>query len=96
MRNHATAVSQELPDAENEQRLILHGESFIVSVEDGVVILSHPVWSLMGIGASLTEAEAALIAEAFELRDVMRTIPEESLNGGAHRMKEFLDRIATP
>lgn len=95
MRHHATASRPGTPDTANEQRRILHGESFNVSVEEGLVTLSHPEWSLMGMGASVAEAEAALIVEALELREVMRAIPAESLNDAARAMKDFLGRIST-
>jgi hypothetical protein len=42
----------------------IYGELFNVETEDGHVYVTHPRWSLVGMGKTLFGAEMSLIAEA--------------------------------
>ncbi len=69
------------------------GETFFVEIEDRTVYLRHPVWSLLGAGASLFDAERDLRAEARELVEVMSEMPLRSLDYEALRLYEFVLRV---
>lgn len=70
------------------------GESFYVERDGQTLYLRHPVWSLLGSGASLLEAERDLRAEAKELADVMAHMSPRSLDYEAVRLYRFVLRIA--
>lgn len=70
------------------------GESFEMEREGGFVYLRHPVWSLSGFGQTLGEAEADLMREAIELREVLQDIPLAELAPEAVRLRDYLLTIA--
>jgi hypothetical protein len=66
------------------------GERFVVELEDGSVFIRHPRWSLLGYGASLKEAQAALREDALSVAEIWRTIPPEKMDAEALRLRDFL------
>lgn len=70
-----------------------HGERFDLEIDDGVLSLRHPRWSLMGTGKTLIEAETDLLDEAREVAHAMLELPIATLSFEAFRLREFLLRI---
>lgn len=74
--------------------IALNGESFLVEYEDDYVFLRHPIWSLAGSGSSVGEAEADLMREAIELREVLQNVAPSDLATEALRLRDYLLRTA--
>jgi hypothetical protein len=74
--------------------IALNGESFLVEYEDDYVFLRHPIWSLAGSGSSVGEAEADLMREAIELREVLQSVASSDLATEALRLRDYLLRTA--
>lgn len=72
---------------------LVAGEPFSVEDVEGDVLLSHPMWSLMGRGADMAAAEANLYDEAAELAEVFLALPVEKLDSEALRLRQFLLKI---
>lgn len=70
------------------------GESFDIEEDRGEVILTHRQWSLAGRGKDVAAAEADLFNEACDLAEVFLSIPTETLDENAGRLREFLLKIA--
>lgn len=68
----------------------IDGEPFAVAIENTLVIIRHPDWSLMGVGTSVFEALLSLMSEARELGVIMREMPIESLDFETLRLKNFV------
>ncbi|MDP3149775.1 MAG: hypothetical protein Q8N83_11665 [Ignavibacteria bacterium] len=68
-------------------------ESFLFEKEDNYYYLSHPKWSLVGMGKNLYEAEVDLLNEAKELLTDMRELPTESLSQEALNLLDYLYSI---
>lgn len=68
------------------------GEIFNLSIEDDRVVLTHPRWSLVGIGRSLAEAEADLVNEA---RDAFEGLSLFSLSEFSSEELDFRDFLLT-
>ncbi|OIO16359.1 MAG: hypothetical protein AUJ54_11530 [Ignavibacteria bacterium CG1_02_37_35] len=68
-------------------------ESFLLEKEDNHYYLSHPKWSLVGMGQNLYEAEIDLLKEAKELLKDMRELPTESLSKEALNLLDYLFSI---
>ena len=69
--------------------VVLNGEQFHIENDHGLVVLTHPQWSLVGIGSSLEAASAHLLSEARELAELMARDDIEMLSESAVAMREF-------
>ena len=74
--------------------LRIAGERFFIEIEEDVVYVRHPRWSLMGAGDSIVAAEKELRSEARELAEVMSGIPPHTLDPEAFQLYRFVLRIA--
>ena len=68
-------------------------EDFNILIDGDNIILTHPNWSLSGMGDTLLEAERNLYKEAGEIFDYYNSIPDTELTIEAVQLKEFLKRI---
>lgn len=71
----------------------VHGELFTVEHENGTVYLTHPQWSLVGMGPSVDAAQQDLVSEARELAQSMRRHPRRPLSAQARRMFQYVSGI---
>lgn len=55
-----TESEQSSGSRENRLLMEIEGEEFLVSIEENYVFLSHPEWSVTGVGTDLLEAEKHL------------------------------------
>lgn len=80
------------PDVEvlEDVEVTVLGESFVLTVEEGVAYLSHPRWSLLGSGPTFADAEADLYHEAAELAEVMAEVNPADLDEAALDLREFV------
>jgi hypothetical protein len=70
-----------------------YGQEFEVHVEDDEIILTHPTWSLSGMGKSFLEAERNLIQESKIALEHYINIPDSQLSEEAIKMKDFILQI---
>ena len=66
------------------------GEEFEIYLEDDNIILSHPTWSLSGMGKSLIDAEKNLLQESKVVLEHYIDVPESKLSEDAIELKNFL------
>jgi hypothetical protein len=66
------------------------GEEFEIYLEDNNIILSHPTWSLSGMGKSLIDAEKNLLQESKIVLEHYIDVPESKLSEDAIELKNFL------
>lgn len=66
------------------------GEEFEIYLEDDNIILSHPTWSLSGMGKSLIDAEKNLLQESKIVLEHYIDVPESKLSEDAIELKNFL------
>ena len=72
----------------------VYNEPFSI-VEDGdEIFLTHPQWSLLGSGKTLSEAYADLISSARDMAHSLRNDDDASLSAQARLLKKFVLRIA--
>lgn len=69
------------------------GEPFRLDFEQGSIIIHHPIWSLVGMGATLLDAEKDLLAEARELAEVLLRVRPTELDVNALQLRDFLFRV---
>jgi len=67
-------------------------EEFNIFADGENIILTHPQWSLSGMGESLIDAERNLYKEAKEVFGHYN-IPNSQLTPDAIKLKEFLHRL---
>ena len=70
--------------------VVYGGERFSVSVCEGYVLLTHPRWSLVGVGLDLFSAELDLRSEAWDLYLVMVDDDPMELSQEAEKFRQFL------
>ena len=75
-------------------RIRIGGEMFFIEIEDGFIYLRHPMWSLVGIGNTIYEAERNLRADARELAEVMSAMPLNTMDHDALDLFRYVLRIA--
>lgn len=71
----------------------MFGEMFEVVADEGYVILSHPAWSLTGLGKDFVEAEKDLVENARILANVYLNRPVSQMTIGALEFRDFLLQI---
>lgn len=64
-------------------------ESYRVEVDEGLVFLTHPHWSLLGCGDDLKEAVHDLLQEAAKVVDALAGRPAHELSVRTHAMYRF-------
>lgn len=69
------------------------GEEFDVEKEGDEYVLTHPRWSLLGMGRTLVEAEIDLIKGAREISPHYVGKSLSSLSRDAFMMRDFLLRV---
>jgi len=70
------------------------GEVFSLEVRRGRVFITHPRWSLMGVGKTLAQADKALRNEAGVVARVYGEMPANTLDVEALRLYHFALRIS--
>jgi len=75
-------------------KIRIGGEIFYIEIEDGAIYLRHPMWSLVGVGNTIYEAERNLRADASELAEVMAALPLNSMDHDALDLFRYVLRIA--
>lgn len=90
-----------MAESEQDSRMmecdrLVGGERFYVEREGDRVYLRHPVWSLVGSGPTIVDAENDLRADARDLLSVLDRIDPENVTPGAMRLRECLLRITKP
>ena len=78
---------------ETEFSHLVSEEPFRATKADGIFRLRHAKWSVMGEGATLLDAEQALLDEARIDAEVFLEIPLEELSADAIAYRRFLLRI---
>jgi len=72
----------------------VHGERFRLEANGrGLVLLSHPKWSLSGMGETIIEAEEDLINMAKVVSDVYIESDPEYLTDDAIELREFIIKV---
>ena len=74
--------------------IAVEGEKFIVEAEDGAIYLSHPRWSLVGMGATIQEAKRDLRAEAQDVVQLLDGNPHAFKGPEAAAFERYVRRIA--
>ena len=64
-------------------------ESYTVEVDEGLVFLTHPHWSLLGCGDDMKEAIHDLFQEAVKVADALAGRPAHELSARTHAMYRF-------
>ena len=64
-------------------------ESYTVEVDEGLVFLTHPRWSLLGCGDDMKEAIHDLLQEAAKVVDALAGRPAHELSVRTHAMYRF-------
>lgn len=78
-------IAKRFPD------IVIFGESFRVEqFEDGSFLVSHPKWSLSGIGSNLFEAEREVYKSAKTASEIYLKESVRNLNYEALRMRKYL------
>lgn len=67
----------------------IRDEEFFLEMEDDLVYIRHPHWSLMGVGATLREAHESLLEEAGEIAEIFLRSDPASLTYEALRLRDF-------
>ena len=92
-----TVSKREPADSDTEagagDSIVIHGEPFIVSREDGNVVIHHRKWSLLGSGATIADAKTALLEEADEVADFFLEFDEATLAPDVLRFRHFLETL---
>lgn len=86
-------ATEEAVPIEAHASLEIAGERFYLELEDGLVYLQHPTWSLLGYGETLEEAVSSLYTDARELAEVFLEFEISTLSYDAFRMRDFLHRV---
>lgn len=68
----------------------IDGEMFNVSVEDGLTMITHPKWSIMGVGSNLSEAKEDLRLNAELVSSEYLYEDDSALTDQAVNFKRFL------
>lgn len=69
------------------------GERFDIKKENGLLYISHPKWSLVGMGDTLLDAEIDMINGAKIIADDYINVPESTLSQEAVNLKRYLLKI---
>lgn len=86
-----SARSEKTPEV---SEIDIVGETFKVErLEGGFFLVSHPKWSLSGIGSTLIEAERAVYEDAAIAAEMYLNEPVSNLDYEATRMRDYLIRI---
>lgn len=83
-----TAIRTRVPRSEG-----IFGEKFHVKIEGGNVVISHPEWSLVGVGRNKIEAKEDLYREIGELSEIYLEESPLEMSRGALDMRGFLYKI---
>lgn len=87
-------ASGSLPETQLEpSRVFVEGEPFAIEREDAQFFLTHPQWSLMGVGATLEEANSNLLAEGRTLARLLAADDVNALSAEARRLREYVLRL---
>lgn len=82
------------PDTEFETsdigRLRIRGETFYIELEGEAVHLTHPKWSLAGVGATLADAQFDLMEEAAVLASVLADSDPIALDQNAAALRGYV------
>jgi hypothetical protein len=79
---------------ENDGKYMIANEEFRM-IEDGTfVTLTHPHWSLNGIGKNISEAVMDLYKEAEIISEMYLDEPTEKLSQHSQKLKEFLVHLS--
>jgi len=73
-----------------ELRHTINGEQFNLEINDGVYVLTHERWSLIGCGYSLLDAEVDLLKGAKSVFECLLDIPVSELDSDALDLRCFL------
>lgn len=84
--------------AHKQQRMhpahvVVKGERFLVEKEDEDYYVTHPVWSLVGTGATVQDAIQDMQVEAQELLHAVQQIPPEQVAADMQALKTYLHRL---
>lgn len=66
---------------------------FIVTQDEGFILVEHPLWSLMGRGGTLAEAEIDLILNARDQAAVYLNHPPHRMAKSAVDLRDFILRV---
>ena len=75
---------------EEKNKYIVSDVEFDVSDAGSSVIVTHPHWSINGIGKNISEAVMDLFNEAEIISEMFIDEPDEKLSPGAQEFKQFL------
>jgi hypothetical protein len=78
-----------LPDT-----VTVFGERFSVELVGNDVFLTHPQWSLLGVGPSIGAAKMNLLDEARDVAEAMDDDDDNTLSPEARKLKLFAQRVA--
>jgi hypothetical protein len=73
--------------------VFIDGEEFLLLIEDNYIILSHPKWSLTGVGPNLLSAENDLRKKARIFIEGYDSIPLKELSNEAIKFRNYLFSI---
>lgn len=76
-------------------RVRVRGETFFVEIDEEAVYLTHPRWSLSGVGATLGEAQLDLLQEAQAVAESLVDFDDGRLDGEAQKMRRFVLEFLT-
>lgn len=70
--------------------ITIKGENFELEREDGMFYISHPLWSLVGMGKDVTKAVSSLFENAKIKADYYCNTEDSSLSEEAIKFKTYL------
>ncbi len=73
--------------------ILVGGEEFTVTRDDGYIIISHPIWSLVGVGKTHAEAITDFLSDMHDQYTIMVDDDPNDLSDHAIALRRFLLRF---
>lgn len=73
--------------------ITIHGETFELEREDGMFYISHPIWSLVGMGEDVIQAVASLFENAKLKAEYYLYEDDSNLSEEAIKFKAYLTNM---
>ena len=86
-------VEYRIRDKDTNPVISLFEEDFEMKKREDYYIITHPKWSLTGLGDSIDDAIRDLIDEARGIYELIVESPEDELSEQSAKLKEFLLRV---
>ncbi len=85
-----STLTSKISSVKKRDYIEIHDEKFFIEKENNTYYLVYPVWSLVGMGSTLREAEDDLLMEAISL---LRNIVNMPIKSDNINLREFLFKL---